>query len=70
MYLHAVAVTGVAPAEVALVAAHAWDIHGAKNAGLATGWVQRAEPLYAPSMAKPDVTGTTLNEVCEKLISL
>lgn len=33
LYLHAAEVLGVAPAELALVATHAWDVHGAKCAG-------------------------------------
>jgi len=39
--LHAAKVTNVGTDEFALVAAHAWDTHGAGRAGLTTGWVGR-----------------------------
>lgn len=50
VYLHAAHVLHVGPQELALVAAHAWDCHGAKQAGLITGWVQREETRFQPTM--------------------
>lgn len=70
VYLHAAKVTGVAPDEMALVAAHAWDINGASQAGLSTGWVSRLEKGFSPMMNPPDVTGDTLVEVSDRLLSL
>ncbi|SRR6266404_5846006 len=70
VYLHAAKVAGVAPDELALVAAHAWDIHGANQAGLLTGWVSRLEKRFHPAMNPPDVTGSTLDEVIERLLLL
>ena len=70
VYLHAAKVAGVAPDELALVAAHAWDIHGANQAGLSTGWVSRLEKRFHPAMSPPDVTGSTLVEVSERLLLL
>lgn len=70
VYHHAAKVTGVAPDELALVAAHAWDIHGANQAGLLTGWVSRLEKRFNPLMNPPDVTGNTLAEVSERLLLL
>jgi len=43
VYLHAAKIVDVAPGQLALVAAHAWDVHGASQAGLTTGWVSRLE---------------------------
>lgn len=68
VYLHAADVAGVLPGQLALVAAHAWDIHGANRAGLFTGWVSRLEKRFDPSMDPPDVTGDTLDETCWKLL--
>ena len=70
VYRHAARQAGVEPAQMALVAAHAWDVQGATRAGLVTGWVQRQEKLFHPAMEKPDVSGNTLLEVCEQLLAL
>lgn len=69
VYLHAAKVTGIAPAELALVAAHAWDVHGASRAGLTTGWVSRLEKRFLPVMNPPDATGNTLVEVIQRLLA-
>ncbi len=70
VYLHAAHVLHVKPQELALVAAHAWDCHGAKQAGLATGWVQRGGTRFQPVMSSPNVSGKTLLEVCDGLFGL
>jgi 2-haloacid dehalogenase len=70
VYRHAASVLGVSPAEVALVAAHAWDCHGASRAGLVSGWVSRLEREYSPIFARPDVTGLDLTQVARRLLEL
>lgn len=70
VYLHAARVVGVAPDELGLVAVHAWDVHGASQAGLFTGWVSRLEKHFSPSMNPPDVIGDTLVEVSRRLLTL
>jgi len=70
VYLHAAKVTNVATDELALVAAHAWDTHGAGRAGLTTGWVGRKGKLFPPAMDAPHVRGETLVDVVTKLLSL
>ena len=45
---------GVAPKDALMVAAHAWDCHGAKAVGMRTAFVARGHPVPA-SMAKPDI---------------
>ncbi len=70
VYRHAARQAGVEPSQMALVAAHAWDVQGARRAGLVTGWVQRQEKLFHPALEKPDVSGGTLLEVCEQLLAL
>lgn len=59
------------PAEqVALVAVHAFDCHGAKRAGLTAGWASRLEGSYAEVFAPADVTGADLVEVAHGLVAL
>lgn len=70
IYRHAATSTGVEPEQVALVAAHAWDTHGAHLAGLTTGWIARLEPEFPTIYAPPDVTGNDLAEVVEGLLAL
>ena len=70
VYLHAAQTIGVEPARLALIAAHAWDVHGAKQAGLLGVWIRRQDKLYHPAMEPPDVQGDTMLEVAEALIAL
>jgi 2-haloacid dehalogenase len=70
IYLHAAQVVDVPPARLALVAAHAWDIAGANAAGLLTGWVSRKEKFFHRALGAPGVSGATLVDVVEALLSL
>jgi 2-haloacid dehalogenase len=69
LYLHAAAVVGVAPAEMMLVATHAWDVHGAKRAGLTGGFVARRQPFPAV-MGAPDVAGESMLDVARAIVAL
>ena len=70
VYQYAVSVMNVPNDRMALVAAHDWDCHGAKRAGLTTGWVSRKSGGYGAPFAPPDVTGEDLVEVAAKLLAL
>lgn len=70
VYQHAAGALGLPADRLALVAAHAWDCHGAKRAGLVSGWVSHLEGRYPPIFAPPDVSGDTLTEVAEGLLGL
>ena len=69
LYLHAAEVLDVTPAELALVATHAWDVHGAKCAGLFTGFVARGQSFPA-TMAAPDIIGQSLAEIAREIAAL
>ena len=69
-YRLAVERTGAPAGEVALVAAHWWDVTGAKAAGLRTGWVARRDLVMPESVPAPDVSGRDLAEVADRLASL
>jgi|TARA_R110002126_G_scaffold291807_1_gene459743 2-haloacid dehalogenase len=45
---------GILPQEALMVAAHAWDIAGAKNAGLKTAFIMREGKTLYPLAAAPD----------------
>ena len=70
VYRHAASALAVEPSRLALIAAHAWDCHGAHRAGLTTGWVSRLEREHSPVYDEPDVTGADLVEVARGLLAL
>src|ERR671926_173843 len=70
-YQTAARLLAVEPAELMLVAAHPWDLEGARNAGLRTAFVER--PLEygpgSPARAHPDADESVadLLELAERL---
>ncbi|SFE12152.1 2-haloacid dehalogenase [Actinopolyspora alba] len=60
----------VAPRDMALVAVHAWDCHGAKRAGCTSGWCSRLEGEPGDVFDAPDVTGDDLVTVADRLLAL
>ncbi|MGJ9403161.1 haloacid dehalogenase type II [Arthrobacter sp. KK5.5] len=66
-YGYAAARTGAEPADLMLVAVHAWDIHGAARAGLRTAWINRSGADYPTYFEAPDVTVAALTELAEAL---
>jgi 2-haloacid dehalogenase len=70
VYLYAAQKMSVVPERMALIAAHAWDTHGASQAGLVSGWLRRQEKEFPSSMTPPDVRGDTLEMVVRNLSSL
>jgi 2-haloacid dehalogenase len=70
VYRYAAEVLNVPSDRLALVAAHDWDCHGAKRAGLTTGWVSRKSGGFGAPFAAPDVVGEDLTEVAAKLLAL
>lgn len=69
-YHYAAAQLGVEPGNLALVAVHSWDVHGAVRAGLVAGYCTRLEGGLIPGFAEPHVTGADLVEVVDGLLAL
>ena len=55
------------PEEVLMVAAHAWDLAGAKNVGLQTAFVARPGKTLYPNIARPDYVVEDLLELVKLL---
>ena len=57
------------PKSLTMIAAHPWDLHGARAAGLSTGYVSRGLP-WPGSLDAPDLTAPRLTElarlICER----
>ena len=70
VYRYALDRIGRPAEEVALIAVHAFDCHGAHAEGLTTGWAGRLEKHYAEIFTPADVTGVDLAEVATGLVAL
>ncbi|MDP9397568.1 MAG: haloacid dehalogenase type II [Actinomycetota bacterium] len=69
-YRYAASECGVEPGRLALVACHAWDVHGARVAGLRTGYVRRAgEPVYPTTFSPAEVHGEDLTQTVRGLLA-
>jgi 2-haloacid dehalogenase len=70
IYLHGARTLGLEPSRMVMVAVHAWDLQGARRAGLRTGWGSRLEKVWDPVMEPPDVSGPDLVSVAEGIVQL
>ncbi|MBA2424535.1 MAG: haloacid dehalogenase type II [Actinobacteria bacterium] len=62
-YLHVARTLGLPPASLALIAAHGWDVVGARAAGLSAIWVDRLERRWPFPTAEPPTTSTLVEAV-------
>ncbi len=69
-YRHVAAELGIEAGALALVAVHAWDVHGAKRAGLVGAWVSRLEGELLAEVDEPDVRANSLVEAVDALLAL
>lgn len=58
---------GLQPDEVVLVAAHPWDIQGASQCGLMTGYVARGGAPFPAVMKAPDLQAKSLTELIDEI---
>ena len=59
---------GVEIGQIRLVAAHAWDVAGAMQAGCAAAFVARPGIVLNPLFERPDVLGADLREVADGIL--
>jgi 2-haloacid dehalogenase len=59
---------GIRTSDMRMVAAHAWDIHGALRAGCGAAFVARPGAVWNPLLERPDVVGMDLAEVADLVI--
>lgn len=60
----------VRPEESMLIAAHGWDVAGAKWAGWQTAFIARPGQQLYPLADQPDMIAPTLTEIADKLIAI
>lgn len=68
-YAYAARACSVGLEEMLLVAVHPWDIHGAHQAGLRTGWINRQQTPYPDYFAAPDLQAPDLTALAEQIVS-
>ena len=61
---------GVEPEQVRMVTAHDWDVTGALRAGCAAVFIVRPGQVMNPFGPQPDMSGSDLGEVAEKLLAV
>jgi len=67
VYEHGLAAIGARPPEATMVAAHWWDLRGARAAGMRIAWVGRSGRPLTPLLPGPDAQGPDLRAVAEAL---
>ena len=60
---------GVKPADVRMIAAHAWDVTGAMRAGCTAAFVARPGMVLDPAGEEPDIIGADLGELSYPIIA-
>ena len=68
-YAHAARACSVSAEQMLLVAVHPWDIHGAHQAGMRTGWIARQPAPYPGHFAAPDLQVQDLAALAEQIVS-
>ncbi|HEX5296464.1 MAG TPA: haloacid dehalogenase type II [Streptosporangiaceae bacterium] len=68
-YAHAARACSVSMDQMLLVAVHPWDIHGAHQAGMRTGWIDRQQTPYPDYFAAPDLQAPGLADLAGQIVS-
>ncbi|TVZ26144.1 2-haloacid dehalogenase [Gillisia sp. Hel_I_86] len=69
-YHCAYSLMNILPEDSMLIAAHGWDIAGAKRAGLKAGFIERSGKSLYPLAIEPEITGASLAEITNFLLSI
>jgi 2-haloacid dehalogenase len=64
--------TGTGLSELCMIAAHPWDLIGARTAGCSAALIERAgvAPLIVPGVKQPQIIAPTLTEIAAQLVQL
>lgn len=60
---------GVMPGDLRMIAAHAWDVHGAMRAGCAATFIARPGHALFPLGPKPDTSAPDLRSAADQIIA-
>jgi len=68
-YHCAYSLMNVLPEDTMLIAAHGWDIAGAKRAGIQAAFIARPGKSLYPLAIEPEIIGSNLKEIADTLVS-
>ena len=68
-YVHAARMCSVSMDQMLLVAVHPWDIHGARQAGMRTGWITRKPVPYPGYFSTPDLQAPDLGTLAGQILA-
>jgi 2-haloacid dehalogenase len=68
-YAYAARMCSAPAADMLLIAVHPWDIHGAHQAGLRTGWIARQPAPYPGYFGAPDLQAPDLGTLARHILS-
>ncbi len=68
-YHCAYSLMNVLPEDTMLIAAHGWDIAGAKRAGIQAAFINRPGKSLYPLAIEPEIIGSNLKEITKSLMS-
>ncbi len=68
-YAHAARACSADIEQMLLVAVHPWDIHGAHQAGMHTGWITRQQAPYPDYFSAPDLQAADLVTLAGQIVS-
>lgn len=69
-YQHVARELGVAMRDLRMVAAHAWDVMGALQAGCAAAFIARPGKAMFPLGAQPDIVAADMSTAADRIIAL
>ncbi|GAC1437611.1 MAG: hypothetical protein NVSMB51_12050 [Solirubrobacteraceae bacterium] len=69
MYERSLAKLGVPAAGAWMLAAHGWDLLGARRAGMRTAWVSRKELILLETVPEPDVRAASLLDAAKLIVA-
>jgi 2-haloacid dehalogenase len=70
VYRHGLAAVGAQPGEAVMVAAHWWDLLGARAAGMRVAWVGHGELVLTSLLPIPEARGFDLPSTAQAILAL
>ena len=66
-YIYVCKEMNVPPSKTLMIAAHAWDVNGAKKAGLKTGYITRYEKVLSEIYTEPDLVDNNCFSIIKRI---
>lgn len=70
IYEYAAGEEKLSPNNIMMIAAHDWDLFGAKKAGFKTAYIKRKKEVFNPYYEKPDISADNLTDLVREIIKI